>query len=343
MERSTVTILVFVSLMAVAGCEMPFSDGDGGTTAPTVTPAPVPTDEPTPTAVPQLAPGLTSEGVTDPFALAAAHATVLDGSAYTVRRNLTVRYANGSLYTQQSTDARIAANRTRYYVVQNVSGAIVVVESSSTATYSDGERLLVARTLNGRRSYGMPRDLDREPAPAHELFSGSPPGDERIYNFFTAVETRVIGERTRNGTTRYRLVGADVTGGADFGNQFGDPRNVTARAIIDSQGIVHEYRLRYEGTLNGANITVFRRAQYTEVGSTTVERPPWYEAAIRNLAIATPGTAGTTLAPNGTTSTATTAPTVATTATDSTPTGTRATTTNVTDYPNGLTTEPATA
>jgi hypothetical protein len=305
-ERSTVAVLVLVLAVVLAGCGMPFTGGDGGTTSPSVTPAPVPTDEPTPTPVPQLAPGLDGTGVTDPFALAEAHASVLDGTAYTVQTNVTVRYANGTVYTQQSTDSQLAANRTRYYVVNEVAGARIGGGQAGTSLYSDGERVFVARTSAGRTTYRIARGVDREPAPPGELLSGDEAGDERIYSLFTAVETRIADETSRNGTTRYRIVGANVTGEADPGSRYGDPRNVTAHATIDSRGLVNEYRLRYEGAVDGANVTVVRRARYIDVGSTTVERPPWYEAAIRNVTTATPDATGarSTAAPPTTATTA---------------------------------------
>ena len=326
MERSTVTILVFVSLMPVAGCGMPFSDGNGGTTAPTVTPAPVPTDEPTPTAVPQLAPGLTSEGVTDPFALAEAHASVLDGTAYTVRTNLTVRHANGSIYMRQSTDALLAANRTRYSVVGDFAGARIGGGQATVATYSNGERVFEARTTANNTSYHVVRVPERESASPRGILPEGLVGDEQIYSLFTAVETRVLDETTRNGTTRYRIVGANVSGEADLGSRYGDPRNVTARATIDSRGLVREYRLRYEGTVSGTNVTVVRRVRYTNVGSTTVERPPWYEVAVRNATTTTPDATGRRNTA-GTPASATTATTATRASTSTRPANAPATTT----------------
>ena len=325
-ERSTVAVLVFALAVVLAGCGMPFTGGDGGTTSPSVTPAPVPTDEPTPTAVPQLAPGLTGEGVTDPFALAEAHASVLDGTAYAVRTNLTVRYANGSIYTQRSSDSQLAANRTRYYVVNEVAGARIGGGQAGTSLYSNGERVFIARTSAGRTTYRIARDVDREPASPSEMFSGGSGGDERIYSLFTAVETRVLDETTRNGTTRYRIVGANVSGEADLGSRYGDPGNVTARATIDSRGLVHEYRLRYGGTVSGANVTVVRRVRYTNVGSTTVERPPWYEAAVRNATTAPPDATGRR-STAGTPASATTATTVVAASTSTWPANAPATTT----------------
>ena len=287
-QHSTIATLVLAALVVFAGCGMPFSGGNGGTTEPTVTPMNVPTDEPTPTPVPQLAPGLKGTDVTDPFTLAEAHASVLNGSSYTLHRNLTVRYANGTIYTQQTLDAQLAANRTRYYLVGNYSGVPVNGEQVTVKTYSDGERVLEARIVNGDRTYNTIHIPGQESAAAREVLPANLVGDEQIYSLFSAVETRVLNETTLNGTKRYRIIAANVSGEANFRNQYGDPQNATASARIDSRGFVREYSYRYNGTVDEADVTVINRVQYTEIGSTTVERPPWYDTATENTSTATP-------------------------------------------------------
>lgn len=66
-------------------------------------------------------------------------------------------------------------------------------------------------------------------------------------------------------------------------NIYRNPRNITFRALIDSRGIVHEYRLAYTatGTKTNTNVTtrIVETIRYTEIGSTNVERPSWYETA----------------------------------------------------------------
>ena len=90
MDRSVRIAAVLVLAVVLAGCNGLALGGDGTPTR-TVTPAAVPTDEPTPTPRPELAPGLTGDGVVDPFALGNAHASVFDGSSYTLQEMLTVK------------------------------------------------------------------------------------------------------------------------------------------------------------------------------------------------------------------------------------------------------------
>jgi hypothetical protein len=288
MKRPFVASVLLALVVVLAGCGAPFGSSDAGTAERTLTPAVVPTDEPTPTTVPQLAPGIDGTGVTDPLALVEAHTAVLDERSYVLDRSLTVRYANGTVHRRQVTDARFAASRARYRIVSTYSGVPFDNESAAIATFANGDHVFLARTTNGSTIYELSHGFDGKPASPREVFADAFEGSERIYSLFAGVETRVVDRVTRNETTRYRIVGAAASDGGAVASQYGDPRNVTVSATIDTRGLVREYRLRYEGTLDGTTVSVVRRARYTAVGSTTVERPPWYEAAVGNVSTAAP-------------------------------------------------------
>jgi hypothetical protein len=163
-----------VVLLVLAGRNGLIS-GDTGTnetTMQTVTPADVPTDEPTPTPVPQLAPGLTTQGVVDGFALVNAHGAALDNTSYTVRRNSTTRFQNGTLFDQSTTRTQLAANESPVYQIEN-SSAIHIrgLGTLSEQIYSTRERTLVARTENGSTSYTVLQS-GGEPIPVQYAASG---------------------------------------------------------------------------------------------------------------------------------------------------------------------------
>jgi hypothetical protein len=283
MRRSALPVLLALAIV-LAGCNG-LALGGGETPAPTVTPAPVPTDEPTPTPVPQLAPGLTGEGVVDAFALAEAHSSVLDNTSYTRYVNSTVRYVNGTVYNQFTSRAQYAANDSRFYTMQNGFG-VAVRGSGGLSRWSNGERVIVAETRNNSTSYTVRRNVNGEPIPPQELSFGT--NEEQIASIFSSVETRIAGRMTRNGTTLYRVVATNVTNRGAFGNaMWQSPRNITLRALISSQGFVREYRLNYTATLDNSTVRVHRRVRYTALGNTTVERPPWYDEAIENVSTAT--------------------------------------------------------
>ena len=278
-------VLLALSLV-FAGCS---GLGMGGNETPTETstPAEVPTDAPTQTPVQQLAPGLTGDGVTDAFALGDAHAAILDNVSYTVYENFTIRYKNGSIFNQVTTRAQIA-NNNRFYIIQdglgpNVSG------SGGFSAWSDGERVLFAQTTNNNTSYIAPYGVEGEPIPPQGAIDATgidPTNKEQIYAIFSSVETRVTDRTTRNGTTHYQIVATNVTNPDAF-DRGRNPHNVSLQALIDSQGLVREYQLSYTMTLNGASAQIHRQVNYSSLGNTTIERPPWYDAAIKNVSTAT--------------------------------------------------------
>ena len=282
MRRSVAAALLALSVV-LAGCNGLVLGGDG-TPEETLTPVDVPTDDPTPTPVSQLAPGLTGEGVTDAFALGDAHASVLDDTSYTMVENSTVVYSNGSIYSRWTTDARLAANDSRYYVVQNgsVGKSVDGTDTYRMALWSDGERALLAEERNNDTSYRSPRSPEGESVPPVEALGPDPTNREAIYAHFGAVETRVVNRTTRNDAMLYRVEATEMTSSVAFERVWRNPRNLSMTALVDSQGLVHEYRLHYTATLNGDTIEVTRRVRYTALGDTTVERPSWYDEAVEN-------------------------------------------------------------
>ena len=285
MHKATLVVL-FAAMVVLAGCNGVALSGDD-TPARTVTPAAVPTDEPTPTAVPRLAPGLAEGGVTDAFALGEAHASALDGVSYTLHEEFTVEYANGTAYNRGSTDAHLAANDSRYYVLQNASGLLFGGGAFARAIWSNGERVLVADTTNESTSYDSPRNVEGESMPPREALTIDPTKRQQLYAYLGSVETRVTGTETRNGTTLHRVESTNVTNPAAFEVQWTDPRDLSLVAFVDSRGLVHEYRLGYTASLDGAPVEIHRHVRYTNLGNTTVERPSWYDAAIANVSTAT--------------------------------------------------------
>ena len=261
--RPLVPVLLVVAVV-LAGCGGVF--GDGEETA-TLTPAAVPTDEPTPTPVPRLAPGLTRDGVADAGALAAAHAAALDGRSFTVRRTMTYRTGTGMPVRELTSVARVARDG-RFLVQRRWTGETTL---RCETAYFDGERLLVATT-------DAENDTEYHEAPPSSARVATEAGGERIERVFTAAETRVVARSDRGETTVYRLAPVERT----RSNASGPGQSVRVRARITARGFVRSYTLdqglseRQPG--DPSSIVVSTR--YTDVGSTTVERPAWYRTAM---------------------------------------------------------------
>ena len=265
-----VALVLFVVLVALAGCNGVLGDGRDETE--TLTPAAVPTDEPTPTPAPTLAPGLTGEGVTNASALAAAHDARLENTSFTVRQTVTYRTRNGTPVRRVTSVAHVGEGE-RFRVTKRWNGETTL---RRVASYSDGERLLVATTVDNTTTYR--RTSPGTTTAPDSVVPGT--GSEQLERVFLASETRVVGRTERNGTTVYRLVTEDGQRTRSDATTLG--QSVSVRARITANGLVRAYTFRQtlsgEGSDGTAVIVV--STHYTEVGSTTVERPAWYGTAV---------------------------------------------------------------
>jgi len=287
--RATLACLFVAGAVVLSGC------GAFGGSAPetrTVTPAPVPTTEPTPTPVPRLAPGITTRGVANASALAAAHDAVLRNASFTRRSNLTITYRNGTVRERRRAVTRLGAGHERLFSVASGTNVPAFVAGSPSVSvlgvkrnevYSNGTRALSAVTYaNGTTAYSeVATEL------IHESFTDT----DRAYltRALGRTETRVVGPISRNDTTLYRVVATEAALSAVRPPPtYGSIRNVRFRALVDARGVLRERRVTYTATTaNGTTVSVTRSIQYRQIGATTVGRPVWYEAAIENTTNAT--------------------------------------------------------
>lgn len=254
MSRVPVGLLVVVALAATAGCNAPLADDPSPGETPTVTPLPVGEAAPT---TGELAPGLGPDRVVDPERLLDAHAAVLANDSYTVRLTSTREATNGSTRTRHSRVVRVVdAERFHYVLSTETDDGDRRVER-----WRDGSRAYQATTENGSTSYRALRD----PPPPVLLTRAD------LMRLFLFVPSEVVDSRDRDGTTVHH-----VAGGPRDLHPLSD---VTYEAAITERGLVRSYEVRY--TLDGrrpeAVVTV--AATVSDVGETTVERPPWVDDA----------------------------------------------------------------
>lgn len=268
--RSGVTLLV-ASAAVLAGCSGFLTDT---TPSPTATPAPVPTVS-SPTSGPIEVPGLSAEGIEDPFELVVAHQTTLSRLSHTRRTTATERFTNGSLRRRTTAVLRVIPTDagTRYLRTLTFEGPVEPAET----IYPDATRI---------ETYGADRAYVRVTYPNGTMAVESFRRDD-VHNPQTlalvvaAFETRIAG-RTPCGeracyevrstaleTPRYLASALVVAGERNV-------TNGTLVAFVDERGLVHEYRVRYTvETARGAYVAT-RRVRLA-LGKTTIERPEWAE------------------------------------------------------------------
>jgi len=217
--------------------------------------------------------------------LADAHDANLVDGPFTNVANGTVRYANGTLCFRSNRTAQVANATGPFYRVAQFEESLPYPYPDRLRTWSNGEQVVT----DGNITY----TLTQNPTRSDYDFRNS-----MFLTLFTALETRVVGQETRNGTELHRVRATNLTNSEYLPTPLTiapaqNPRNISFRALVDSQGIVRSYSLAYTATVTqrGANTTyrITQSARWTDIGSTTVERPAWYEAANRST---TAGSAG---------------------------------------------------
>jgi len=265
-------------LVVLAGCSALVP----GTDRPTVTPAPVPTDSPLP-------PGVEPSGVTDASAFAAAHGFALGNRSYTLVTNRTVRTADGSLRSALTVRLALSAGPSREYharvSVDGPAAPLVIGEPPTRAEYwANDEVYLRRQTIEDRTVYSRYDDTDAYVG-TWSFWLGTvaldlgPETDLR--STLEGFETRVA-ERS-SARDRVHLVGTAVRsdGFVDDPAEVESVENATLHAFVAESGFVESYHVVYDATLDhGERVRVRRSVRFERVGTTTVDRPSWYDEAM---------------------------------------------------------------
>lgn len=267
--------VVLAVAVVLAGCNALLGAGGGSAPEaapkPTVTPVPVPSDTPTPTPGPEQVPGLSAAGVENISALFAAHRDSLRNWSFTVRINSTAVFENGTVADVGNTTGRVGRSRSQVFIRSergeiNRRGTRNRTIVASERWYGNNQSFYAVLFADTPAVYAP---LSQENAPRLNL-TRLPPSLPRP----TAENSRMVGRIERPNTTLYRIEARlpSVRGGS----------NITISALVDLQGRIHVYRARgiESGSINHSQRMTIR---YTDIGSTTVERPPWYEDAIANI------------------------------------------------------------
>lgn len=344
MRRAPLHAVALAALLLVAGCGGLFG-GDAGAAGPSETSAtPTVTDSAdrstrstatsesnvtnesvdAPASVP---PGVTDGVVTEPMALATAHARALSNASYTARSVTTVRSSeNGPSDTvlYRSTDTARIENRSRYllsFAVSGDEGRFLDRGNGSITTYADGDRIVRRIATGANATYGVEYTAsgdERTMDPAR-IGGWNPRADERIYADLGAVNATVAGTTTQDGEALNRIEGSNATDPSLLVSHanLSDPRAATLSAVVGSDGRVRTMTVTLTATWtrgdhDGETVRVERRLTYRDYGETTVDRPAWYDRAVNRSATGGNGAvengtieSGTTAAGDGTSSSTT--------------------------------------
>jgi hypothetical protein len=213
-----------------------------------------------------LPPGVTSSGIEDVDALAAAHDRALGNKSHTIwvdwyrPRNLRA----GGERIQRDID--ITAEGDRYLV--STSEEVADNRSHLGELYHDGVVSYAAGWNETNQSYDRVFRVDQRQAvgPTPETVR------EQVVTRYLSTPTTSVTRDEREGDRLYRVVG---TGPPETDSTV-TFRNYTVRALIDSRGFVHDLSVRATVKHPDRTFVTEREVTYGRVGTTTLSEPEWY-------------------------------------------------------------------
>lgn len=274
--RQVLAALLCALLVVSAGCATFTSDEAESTTPSTAEPA-TPTAAPTATtestdagtteSAERLAPGLTSDGVTDALALANAHRDALTNGPFV--RHSSVEESNGSTSAfQRSTLYYANESHWRQNVTADGLPLALGATDGTFDQYADGERVLFRLQADGNVSYGVAFGMTGDSTPPSEALPESTYARDLVYTLFANADVTVESE---DGPT------SRVTGTAAALTVDGQRMtNVEFEASVYEGGLVRSLDLSYER----GETSVDRSLSFEETDESPVERPDWYDTAL---------------------------------------------------------------
>ena len=255
MHRS-LAAAVLVVLAVLAGCGGPASD----VSDPTLTPAPVPTAQ-------QFPPGVSDDGVSA-STLVAAHESRLLATNFTATVERRIIDANGTV-ARSWRRHRVAAGGERYFGRYNRTFVRFGIRRpvDSVAYWSGAGGFALRFTGDGSSTLDWSRDRNR---------SLDIDGSRQLRRSLGVLSTTV--------TERDDGVVLAATGASDLSalpgpTYVGDRRNASARIVVQPDGLVTDWQVAYDARFDGRPVRVLTTVRISEVGTTTVPRPDWVDAA----------------------------------------------------------------
>jgi hypothetical protein len=219
------------------------------------------------TAEGDLAPGVTTGGVVDAISLGTAHRDALDDRNLTVQRVVRVKYPNGTVVRLVETMA-LSADRQRFHLItatddrrfERWSGEYGLTRTESDGTVSYSGRVRTEQTYALESAYRR-----------------------SFLSLLVAADGARVSHVGEDGPAEadYRLT-ANTDTLREAGSPFSlDPDPGVVSLYVRADGLVVGWDLAYTArTRGGTPVAVRTELRHVGVGTTAVERPPWYDDAL---------------------------------------------------------------
>lgn len=274
--RAALPVVLFAVLLTTAGCSGAFGDDPAseGATVETTTTAPE-TD-----AASESPPGLTDDGLADADALVTAHADALRNRSVTLHERRVRQYANGTPISRTDLTVRTAANRTRFLSESELSGRPVYGASEGrVATFGDGDGIYRTVETPNTSWSDVLRGPNGDPTDPEFLGLDAARTDDLYLVLNALALDDAESVRATDDPRRYRLESSSLAHADLLASHLNltEVRNASLSAVVTSDGVVEEYRLEYVGANDGTVVRGTTTLEYSGVGETEVETPPWYD------------------------------------------------------------------
>jgi hypothetical protein len=238
------------------------------------------------TAEPSIdAPGLSESGITDPTALAGAHASAIGAVSYTLRMTRVARRTDRSLRSYLSMDLALADDRSFLTAVATAGPAAPRFLGDPPAArvyWSDGTDYLARAAADPPSAFHpfTPRGVVgtwrywARIVPFGGTYQSNP---ERYFReLFETVPTRLEREAQGDGGPVYTVVedGQPLAGEASLDAVgVSDVRDVHLDVQVGGNGVVRSLSVGYDADADGEPFGVHRTVEYDAIDDTRVERP----------------------------------------------------------------------
>lgn len=261
--RKQIAAIAVAALLVFAGCS---AGGDGGATTAPGTDAPT---DGTTTESGSDGGAPVYESPLDATTVAQNHDTVLrDAGTFTLVSTSNQSQGGQSLGVTSSVAANVDSGEV--YSEQNANDRVVEVYS-----YGNGTAYQRLELSSGETQYTVPP----QPPNASQIAGG------QLQSFVSAFALDHAGSETVDGasTDVYEASGVEDVNESAFPQL--DVENVSsadASVYVTEDGLVKQFGYSLTVATENGEATIAVQQQYTEVGSTTVEQPPWLDEAREN-------------------------------------------------------------
>lgn len=257
MNSKLLSTVAVAALLVIAGCAGTTQSSTTTTTESPTTTTQAPTTTTTGEPVQYVAPGVSEAGVVDGFRLGEAHVDTLRLNTYTVVQTETTTAADGTVLSSTETVAKHGDSAT--------AGTKTVDGEQTAAFYHDGDAGTL-KTGNETAALATPTDAWTQSLGAWK---------EDIYAVVSASDVTVERFETESGKVRYRLTAENPTKLVDVPN---DAENANVEIVVSGIGLVNEYTISYDTTVDGESATYTKTVAFTNVDGTSVDQPDWHDA-----------------------------------------------------------------